>query len=377
MGKRVTPPPGAVLPTPDPPEIQEAVRLIREDARLLFPQCLKILGDVTAYPDPGLLWMLTRMHFGFLDSLVRLVGVPRGAAEDWPVFVREARWFADPRNGADVRRIFAAIWLSGADLTAFRVLLMHFLCCGLVAREIRHRLEQRKYSEAWQEYISNPPIARIPALLRQLTEAATVSVTTRTGARKAVPLFTQARGVDDASAVALASLATLDAKQRKNLRPLALDAPPTVGAQLPGHSVPSLDAALPDLFAKAVDEFQAKWLPVLEGTMEKGPFAIHAAYNASKDHAGAAMRTGLAYDLDSLLAPPASARASNAGEHRQALGAVEEYLAKFPPQVREAIRLHRLEGMTQEQAAKEAGTSVETLKKALDKLAKRFPPKDR
>jgi len=189
MGKRVTPRPGLVLPGTDPPETQEAVRLIREDARLLYPHCLKTLGDVTAYPDAGVLWMLTRMHFSFLDGLVRLVGVRGGAVDDWPAFVREARWFADPRNGPAVRRLFAAIWLSGADVVAFRALLIHYLCCGLLAGEIRRRLEQRAYSEAWHDYIGNPSTAQTPALLRGLigTLPAMACSTPGTGAAATLP----------------------------------------------------------------------------------------------------------------------------------------------------------------------------------------------
>ena len=159
MRKRLMLPSSVAIPAPDTRETQEAVRLIREEARHLWPHCSEILGDLTAYTDASALWMLTRRHFSFLDGLVLLVGVSRGASEDWPAFVREARWFSDPRNGPDVRRVFTAIWLSGADFASFRALLIHFLCCGLVAGEIRRRLKDRSYSVAWQELISAPPTA--------------------------------------------------------------------------------------------------------------------------------------------------------------------------------------------------------------------------
>ena len=198
---------------------------------------------------------------------------------------------------------------------------------------------------------------------------------------------------------ALAALDALAAKQRTNLHPLTLDAPPGVGARLAGHAVPSWDAALPRLFAKAVDEIQAEWLPVLEGTMEKGPFAVHAAYKAAKEYGAADMRSGVEYSLDSLLVPPDDTSVAlkpkrtprtprpttaqypsecvlpnipreplqvprpllrkaldnrseqdplrNTGDHRQTLAAVEAYLAKLPPHEREAIRLYRLERLTQ------------------------------
>lgn len=227
------------------------------------------------------------------------------------------------------------------------------------------------------------------------------------------------RTLDERISLALEAVAELHAMQRDRLAPLSLPAVPGASSGLQGEPVPGWDAAAPTLLEEDVQAIQDEWLPVLEGTMERGPLVMRDAYRREYEYETADMRNATEYCLDGLLAetdaarprparpqrdrlPPPGSRAPGSKtpedeerwpeysprravlqeimalkdpvESRDRLRAVGQYFRKaFPPPVQRAIFRHRVDGQSQEEAAKMEGISVSKLRKALARLDKAAP----
>jgi len=395
-------------------------KLIQAESRNLWAQCRGALGDLREWDDKSILWFKAWLRFRVIDGVVRILGV----VDPPPVPWREVYWQAEERlcpwDGNRLLTNLVALYLHCESPVPVRALLMHLLFHQAVQEEIKRRMDTRPFGRLWWKCLSESDPGKARMLLKHLTQDLKI----RQGSSK-MPLRSwyplPNRTLDERISLGLEAVAELHATQRDRLAPLSVPAVPGTSSRLQGEAIPGWDAAAPALLEEDVQAIQDEWLPVLEGTMERGPLAMRDAYRREYEYETADMRNATEYCLDSLLEetdtdanPPEPARPQrdrlpplgrrgprsktpedhghwpeqptrrallreimalkDPVESRDRLRAVGQYFQKtFPPPVQRAIFHHRVDGQSQEEAAKMEDISVSKLRKALARLDKATP----
>lgn len=428
MRKRVTSPSGIVLPAQDAPKTQEAVRLIREEARRLWPECQRILGDVTALDDRSILWLKARARFSILDGVIRIVGVAERPQVSWRTVQLQAEAKLCPWDGKAPLQNLAHLAILCWDTQQISNLLIHLLVHHVAQEEIKRRLPKQRYDRLWRDYLTETNLEKAQVLAERLTQTEGV---TQGPVRKPLRDWYTLPHVpaDERISVGLEVLWTLYNELHQRLQPLVLSHAPTTASGLPGRAVPGWDAAAPALLAEDAQRLQDEWLPVLEGTMELGALKIRDAFKGEYEKEAEPIRNAWGYSFETLLededeaAPqnnplrrsrlktldalrqarkdktrnreewhePEPARAIldrqsaagvDADRHAELWEALHYIKTEFPPDVREVFLLYVSQDVsgqeiTQAEAATKAGMSVKTFLKAVEKLQKHLKRRTR
>ena len=154
MRKRVTSPPGVVIPADDTPKVGEAVRLIREESRRLWPECQNIFGDVTAFDDRSILYLRALARFQFLDGVIRIVGVVKRPQVSWRSIQLQAEAKLCPWDGKALLQNLARLSILCWDTAQIRNLLIHLLLLHVMQEDVNRRLTGCRYSRLWRDYLT-------------------------------------------------------------------------------------------------------------------------------------------------------------------------------------------------------------------------------